>query len=153
MPSSTQRQEFVLSAAHVTASPWPAQASGTAVDDPPGVGGATSADPLRTPTLPAPQAQSQGGQVAPGTHAGQAQVQVPPPPPPQAPPPPLQRHAQGGQASPGAQTGQVQVHVPPPPPAGVFEQSHSTAGQSAFAGHAIGCTQVQPPPVASRARQ
>jgi hypothetical protein len=62
---------------------------------------------------------------------------------------------QGGQASPGAQIGQVQVHVPPPlppPPDGAaFEQSHSTAGQSAFSGHAIGRTQVQPPPEASRA--
>jgi hypothetical protein len=49
----------------------------------------------------------------------------------------------------------VQVQVPPPPPApvpgGGFEQSHWTAGQAAFAGHAIGCTQVQPPPEASRA--
>jgi hypothetical protein len=47
----------------------------------------------------------------------------------------------------------VQVQVPPPVPGVGLEQSHSTAGQSAFAGQAIGCTQVQPPPEASRAWQ
>jgi hypothetical protein len=36
-----------------------------------------------------------------------------------------------------------------PPPANGLEQSHATAGQSAFAGHATGRTQVQPPPEAS----
>jgi hypothetical protein len=156
MPSSIQRQDFATSAAQVVASPCAAQASGMSAVAPPGA----SEPVLLTPMLPAPQAQSQGGQGAPGVHAGQAQVQVTPLPaaaavllPPHDPAPQSQLH--GGQASPGAHAGQVQVHVPPPPPppgAG-FEQSHSTAGQSAFAGHAIGCTQVQPPPEASRARQ
>jgi hypothetical protein len=106
------------------------------------------------PTLPAPQAQSQGGQVVPGAQVGQAQVHVPPPlpPPAQVPPPPaVHSQVHGGQVSPGAHDGQAQVHVPPPvPPDGGFEQSHWTAGQSALAGQASGCTQVQPPPEASR---
>ncbi len=150
MPSSIQLHARALSATQVRASPCTAQGSGVSAPAPPTiVVGVPVALPL-TPTLPAPQAQSQGGQLAPGAHAGHAQVQVRPPA--QEPPPP-QSQAQGGQASPGAQTGQVQVHVPPPtpPPGGGCEQSHSTAGQSAFAGQAIGCTQVQPPPEASRA--
>jgi hypothetical protein len=108
------------------------------------------------PTLPAPQAQSQGGQVAPGAQVGQVQVHVPPvplaPPPQVSPPPPAHVQPHGGQASPGAQSGQAHVHVPPPapPPVGGLEQSQATAGQSAPAGQAIGCTQVQPPPDASR---
>jgi len=119
------------------------------------------AAPLATPTLPVPHAQSQGGHETPAGQLGQAQVQVPAPvtAAPVAPtlqaPRPLQSHAQGAHASPGAHTGQSQVHVPPPPllPVAGFEQSHWTAGQSAFAGQTIGCTQVQPPPEASRVWQ
>jgi hypothetical protein len=64
-----------------------------------------------------------------------------------------QAQSQGGQVAPGAHVGHMQVQVPPPPPDGGLEQSQTTAGQSAFAGQAIGCTQVQPPPEAPRARQ
>ena len=116
---------------------------------------------LLTLTLPAPQAQSQGGHDAPGAHVGHAHVHVPPValPPliealPHDPPAP-HVHAHGAHVSPGAQAGQSHVHVPRPPPlpgAG-FEQSHWTAGQSASAGQTIGCTQVQPPPEASRVWQ
>ena len=111
-----------------------------------------------TPTLPAPHAQSQGGQAAPGAQVGHAQAHVPPvaAPPPQVPPPPAtQSQLQGGQVSPGAHVGHAQVHVPPPPPfpVGGLEQSQTTAGQSAFAGQVIGWTQVQPPPEAPRAWQ
>jgi hypothetical protein len=130
-------------------------------------------------TAPSPHPQAQGGQSAPGAQAGQLQTQVPPllppeppavlPPPaplplplPQVPPPfPLpspQPQAHGGQGAPGAQAGHVHVHVPPPPPAlppseggTPPEQSHWTGGQSAFAGHASGCTHAQPPPDAPRA--
>jgi hypothetical protein len=129
----------------------------------------TVPEPL-TPTPPSPQAQAQGGQAGP-VQAGQAQVQVPgfgvpqtvPPPvlPPPVLPPPVQSHLHGAQLSPGAQAGQVQAQVPLPlpppllPPStavgGPPEQSHSTAGQSALAGQASGCTQAQPPPEASRA--
>jgi len=94
-----------------------------------------------TPMTPAPQAQSHGGQVWPGAHAGQAQVQVPwpqpvPPPPPEEPP--AQSQLQGAQLSPGAQVGQAQVHVPPPLLPVPAEQSHCTAGHSAFGGQATG---------------
>jgi hypothetical protein len=154
MPSSIQPHAFAPSAVQALASPCGVHGSTVA---PAGDGGPTIVVVV-TPTLPEPHAQSHGGQVASGPQVGHAQVQVPPPvaPPPQEPPPPLaQSHVHGGQAWPGAQVGQVQVQVPPPPPApvpgGGFEQSHWTAGQAAFAGHAIGCTQVQPPPEASRA--
>src|SRR5262245_21948896 len=165
MPSSIQLHELALSARQLLASPWPAQGStgGVAgsvvapgdVPPPPTIVVVVPVEPLPpTPTLPAPQAQSQGGQVVPGAQVGQAQVQVPPPPlsPAQLPPPPPPHsQVQGAQLSPGAQVGQVQVHVPPPPPpVGGFEQSHWTAGQSPLVGHASGCTQVQPPPEASR---
>ena len=118
------------------------------------VGGGLTAV-LLTPTLPAPHAQSQGGHVAPGAQLGQAHVQVRPPLPPVTPPhapPAPQAHVHGEQVSPGAHAGQSQVHVPPPPPLPVagFEQSHWTAGQSAFAGQTTGWTQAQPPPEASR---
>jgi len=152
IPSSIQLHEAARSAPQDAASPWAAHGSGVVVGAAPaGVSVVPPAALPLTPTLPAPQAQSQGGQLAPGTHAGQAQVQVPPPP--QEPPPPApQSQLHGAQVSPGAQTGQVQVQVPPPPlpPDGGCEQSHSTAGQSAFVGQAIGCTQVHPPPEASR---
>jgi len=153
MPSSIQLHEFAPSAVQLPASPCRAHGSTLA---PAGDSGATIVVVV-TPTLPAPHAQSHGGQVAPGAQVGHAQVQVPPAPtpaPPQEPPPPLlQPHVHGAQAWPGAQVGQAQVQVPPPPPppGGGFEQSHWTAGQAAFAGHASGCTQVQPPPEASRA--
>jgi hypothetical protein len=163
MPSSIHRHRFATSAPQVAASAWPPQASATSVVEPSGVGafGLLEALPL-TPTLPAPQAQSQGAQLSPGGHAGQTQVHVAPLVPLVAVVPPLhdpplpQSQVHGAQASPGRHAGQVHVHVPPPPPlppAGGFEHSHSTAGQSALVGHAIGCTQVQPPPDASRARQ
>ena len=115
------------------------------------VGGVLTAV-LVTPTLPAPHAQSQGGHVAPGAQLGQAHVQVRPPLPPVTPPqaPPPQAQVHGEHVSPGAHTGQSQVHVPPPLPDAGFEQSHWTAGQSAFAGQTTGWTQVQPPPEASR---
>ncbi len=156
MPSSSQLHEFAPSAVQALASPCPAHGSTVA---PAGASVATIVVVV-TPTLPEPHAQSHGAQVAPGAQVGHAQVQVPPPPtsaPPQEPPPPLaQSQVHGGQAWPGAQVGHAQVQVPPPPPlrdvpGGGFEQSHWTAGQAAFAGHAIGCTQVQPPPEASRA--
>jgi hypothetical protein len=111
---------------------------------------------LLTPMLPAPQAQSQGAQLAPGAQVGQTQVQVAPLVAAGHDPPPPQSQAHGGQLSPGGHAGQVQVHVLTPPPLlpeGGVEHSHSTAGQSAFVGQAIGWTQVQPPPDASRARQ
>jgi hypothetical protein len=154
MPSSIQLHEFALSAVQAPASPCPVHGSTVALT---GDSGATIV--VVTPTLPAPHAQSHGAQVAPGAQVGHAQVQVPPPPPPAPPhetPPPLaQSHVHGAQAWPGGQVGHAQVQVPPPPPApvpgGGLEQSHWTAGQAAFAGHAIGCTQVQPPPEASRA--
>jgi hypothetical protein len=125
IPSSIQPHAFVVSAVHVFASPCAAHGSdGSAAIGlpPPTIIAGEPVDPVPpAPTLPAPHAQLQGGQAAPGAQVGQAQVQVPPP--------------------------------PPLPPAGGLEQSHATAGQSAFAGHAIGCTQVQPPPEASRAWQ
>lgn len=155
MPSSIQLHEFTPSAVQAVASPCAAHGSTAA---PAGDLGATIVVVV-TPMLPEPHAQSHGGQVTSGAQAGHAHVQVPPPPvapAPQEPPPPLaQSQVHGEQAWPGAQVGQVQVQVPPPPlvsaPGGGFEQSHWTAGQAAFAGHAIGCTQVQPPPEASRA--
>lgn len=124
--------------------------------------GPTVGAALLTPTLPLPHAQSQGGHVVPAGQLGHAHVQVPVPAlavgvfPHE--PPLLQSQLHGEHVSPGAHVGQVQVQVrtPPPPPVtpdGGFEQSHWTAGQSAFAGHAIGWTQVQPPPDASRAWQ
>jgi hypothetical protein len=156
IPSSIQRHEVAVSAVQLTASAWCAQGSV-------GVSGAgtTVGAALLTPTFPAPHAQSQGGHVVPAGQLGHAHVQVPLPPPlvvPAHEPPLLQSQLHGGHVSPGAHVGhvQVQVRTPPPPPAtpGVgFEQSHWTAGQSAFAGHAIGWTQVQPPPDASRAWQ
>jgi hypothetical protein len=161
MPSSIQLQALAPSAAQVVASPWLAQGSGASAPFGATIVAGVPLEPLPpTPTLPAPHAQSQGGQVAPGAQVGQAQVHVPPPPaapPPQVLPPPAppQSQVHGAHAAPGGQAGHAQVHVPPPlpPPAGGLEQSHATAGQSAFAGHAIGCTQVQPPPEASRAWQ
>ena len=156
MPSSSQLHEFAPSAVQAPASPCPAHGSTGAMAGAPGA----TIVVVVTPTLPAPHAQSHGAQVAPGAQVGHAQVQVPPPPapaPPQEPPPPLpQSHVQGGQAWPGAQVGHAQVQVPPPPlpapvPGGGFEQSHWTVGQATSAGHAIGCTHVQPPPEASRA--
>jgi hypothetical protein len=162
MPSSIQLHEFAPSARHDMASPCPAHGSGVGGAGTPTIVVGVSPDPLPAPTLPVPQAQSQGAQVVPGAQLGQAQVHVPPMVLPAAllpqepPPPPLQSQLQGGQVSPGAQAGHAQVHVPPPPPpplGGGFEQSHATAGQSAFAGQAIGCTQVQPPPEASRVWQ
>jgi len=157
IPSSIHRHEVAVSAAQPLASPWCAQGSVGASAAGPTVGGA----PLLTPTLPVPQAQSHGGQVVPAAQLGHAHVHVPEPLPVFAPghdPPLLQSQLHGGHVSPGAQVGQVQVQVgtPLPPPATPdtgFEQSHWTAGQSAFAGHAIGWTQVQPPPDASRAWQ
>jgi hypothetical protein len=163
MPSSIHLQAFTASAMHTLASPWAAQGSSAASGD-----GAPTivvvVGVLLTPTLPSPQAQSQGGQLVPGAQAaGQAQVHVPPAvPPPQEPVPPLPPQSQlhGGQVWPGAQVGQAHVQVPPVPPpklpvvmvvSGGFEQSHSTAGQAASAGQAIGCTQVHPPPEAPRA--
>ena len=154
-PSSIQLQALALSAMQLVTSAWPPHGSATASRVPP------PEAPLLTPTLPVPQAQSQGGHETPAGQLGQAQVQVPAPvtAAPVAPtlqaPRPLQSHAQGAHASPGAHTGQSQVHVPPPPllPVAGFEQSHWTAGQSAFAGQTIGCTQVQPPPEASRVWQ
>jgi len=145
-PSSIQLHEPALSALQLAASPCAAQGSSV---DAPGTGGApilVGVVPLEpsplTPTLPTPHAQSQGRQASPGAQAGQAQVHVPPPTePPTAPPhePAAQSQLQGGQVSPGAQAPQVQVQVPPPLLPGVgLEQSHSTAGQSAFAGQAIG---------------
>ena len=65
-------------------------------------------------------------------------------------------HEHGGQVAPGAHTGQSQVHVLPllaSASGAGFEQSHSTGGQSAFTGQAIGCTHEHPPPEASRAWQ
>jgi hypothetical protein len=162
IPSSIQPHAFVVSAVHVFASPCAAHGSdGSAAIGlpPPTIIAGEPVDPVPpAPTLPAPHAQLQGGHVVPGAQVGQAQVHVPSPPPvvAQPLPPPPQSQLQGGQAAPGAQVGQAQVQVPPPPPlppAGGLEQSHATAGQSAFAGHAIGCTQVQPPPEASRAWQ
>ena len=155
MPSSSQLHECAPSAVQALASPCPAHGSTVALA---GDSGPTIVVVV-TPTLPAPHAQSHGAQAAPGAQVGHAQVQVSPslpPAPVQEPSPPLpQSHVQGEQASPGAQVGHAQVQVPPPPPlpvpGGGFEQSHWTAGQAAFAGHAIGCTQVQPPPEASRA--
>jgi len=91
-----------------------------------------------------------GSTVAPAGDSGATIVVVVTP---TLPEPHAQSH--GRQVASGAQVGHVQVQVPPPPPVpvpgGGFEQSHWTAGQAAFAGHAIGCTQVQPPPEASRA--
>jgi hypothetical protein len=164
MPSSIQSHELAPSAAQVWASPWAAHGSaGTAGADPllppPPiiVAGVPPELVPPTPTLPAPHAQSQGGQVAPGAQMGHAHAQVPPvaAPPPHVPPPAVQVQAQGRQVAPGAQEGQAHVQVPPPPPlpVGGPEQSQTTAGQSAFAGQAIGCTQVQPPPEAPRAWQ
>ena len=158
-PSSIQVHDLAVSARQLAESACPAQvgASDAGGTSPIFVGVVPLEPSPLTPTPPAPHAQSQGGQAAPGAQVGQAQVQVPPPvepvtPPPHEPAP--QSQVQGGQVSPGAQAAQVQVQVPPPPLPGVgFEQSHSTAGQSALAGHAIGCTQVQPPPEASRAWQ
>jgi hypothetical protein len=66
---------------------------------------------------------------------------------PGVPPPQLQ--AQGSQLEPAAQGGQAQAHAPPPLPP--LAQSHSTCAQSALAGHAIGLTQAQVPPLSSRA--
>jgi len=160
MPSSIHRQASAESAPQLWASPCAAQGSvRSAPAGPPPpilivIVGVPAALLPPMPTLPAPQAQSQGGQAAPGAQAGQVHAHVPPaaaPPPLQAPPP-AHVQAQGGQVSPGAQAGQAHVHVPPPaPPLGDgFEQSQATAGQSAPAGQAIGCTQVQPPPDASR---
>jgi hypothetical protein len=159
-PSSIQVQAFAPSATQLAASTWPTH--GPAVKPAAGAApifvGVVPLEPSPlTATVPAPHAQSQGGQVALSAQLGQAQVQVPPPPtaPPLTVPPhepPAQSQVQGGQVSPGAHAAQAQVQVPPPPVPGVgLEQSHSTAGQSAFAGQAIGCTQVQPPPDASRA--
>jgi len=153
MPSSSQLHEFAPSAVQALASPCPAHGSTVAMAGAPGA----TIVVVVTPTLPAPHAQSHGAQGAPGAQVGHAQVQVPPPPtsaPAQEPPPPLpQSHEHGGQAWPGAQVGHAQVQVPPPlpVPGGGFEQSHWTAGQAASAGQAIGWTQVQPPPEASRA--
>jgi hypothetical protein len=104
-----------------------------------------------TPTVPAPHAQSHGWQLWPAAQGGQAQVHVlwPHPVPPLLPPPPPQAQSHGWQLCPAAQGGQAHVHVPPPllpdPP-----QSHCTAGHSLFGGHAMGCTQAQPPPLRSR---
>jgi hypothetical protein len=160
MPSSIHRHASAVSAAQLVASPCAAQ--GSTRSEPAGpppiiivIAGAPADAAPPMPTLPVPHAQSQGGQAAPGAQVGQVHAHVPPapaPPPLQAPPPAhVQAHA--GQASPGAQSGQAHVHVPPPapPPVGGFEQSQATAGQSAPVGQAIGCTQVQPPPDASRA--
>src|SRR5262245_64116783 len=131
-PSSIQLQEVALSAMQLVTSPWLAHGSATASRGP------SPAAPLLTPTLPVPQAQSQGAQLTPAGQVGQAHVQVPPPVIPAAPatalphaPLPLQSHVQGGQAWPGAHTGQSQVQVPAPPllPVAGFEQSHYTAGQ------------------------
>src|SRR5262249_37763776 len=157
-------QALAPSATHVLESPCTAQGSVNSVPagpPPPIVVVAAGApvEPLPpTPTLPAPHAQSHGAHADPGVHVGQMQVHVLPvplAPPPQVPPPPLlQLHAQGGQVCPGGQAGQAHVQVPPPPAppfVGALEQSHTTAAQSAFAGHATGCTQVQPPPEAPRA--
>lgn len=147
-----------MSAAQLPTSVWCAQGSVGASAAGPSVGGAL----LLTPTLPLPHAQSQGGHVVPAAQLGHAQVQVPVPPPLVAPPheaPLPQSQLHGEHVSPGAHVGQVQVQVrtPPLPPeapgSSGFEQSHWTAGQSAFAGHATGWTQVQPPPDASRAWQ
>jgi hypothetical protein len=101
--------------------------------------------------IPAPQLQSQGGQLGP-EQSVQAQVHVPvTEPPPQDPPPPSQSHVHGAQLAPGGQAGQVQAQVPPPmaPPLGAA-QSHCTAGQSEFDGQASGRRQAHPPPEASR---
>jgi len=154
-PSSIQLHALALSAMQLVTSPWLAHGSAAASRGP------APEAPLLTPTLPVPQAQSQGAQLAPAGQDGHAHVQVPlavtpapVTPPPQAPLP-LQSQVQGGQAWPGAHTGQSQVQVPAPPllPVAGFEQSHWTAGQSAFSGQTIGCTQVQPPPEASRVWQ
>jgi hypothetical protein len=161
-PSSIQVHAFVPSARQLAESACPAQGSAAVVPSagsPPIFVGVVPLEPSPlTATLPAPHAQSQGGQVESGAQVGQAHVHVPPPtvPPPTVPAPhepPVQSQVQGGQVSPGAHAPQVQVQVPPPLPGVGFEQSHSTAGQSALAGQAIGCTQVQPPPEASRAWQ
>ena len=145
-----------MSAPQLPAAVWCAQGS-VGVSAAGGSGATLPA--LLTPTFPLPHAQSQGGHVVPAAQLGHAQVQVPVPPPVVVPPhepPLLQSQLHGGHVSPGAHVGQVQVQVrtPPPPPEAPgtgFEQSHWTAGQSAFAGQAIGWTQVQPPPDASRA--
>ena len=153
MPSSIQLHEFAPSAVQAAASPCAAHGSTVAAA---GDSGATIVVVV-TPTLPEPQAQSHGAQVAPGAQVGHAQVQVPPP----------------GAAATGTTTAAAAVAVHGAqvgrarrsdtrrcrcrrrrcrlPPGGGFEQSHWTAGQAAFAGHTIGCTQVQPPPEASRA--
>jgi hypothetical protein len=155
-------QVEVLSATQPPASPCLAQGSVDASAAGPTVVGGVPVTVLLTPTFPAPQAQSQGAHVAPGAHAGHAQVQVVMlglalVTPPQAPAAPqVQLH--GAHVSPGVHTGHAQVQVPLPPlllisGAGGFEQSHWTAGQSASGGQAIGCTQVQPPPEASRVWQ
>jgi hypothetical protein len=156
MPSSIQLHALAWSAPQVAASPWAAQGSAGTAAAGPTIVVVVPVGVLLTPTLPAPQAHSQGGQVAPGAQVGHAQVHVPPPvPPPHEPllpvPLPPQSHVQGRQVSPGAQAGHAHVQVPPPPPADPFEQSHATTGQEASGGQAIGCTQVQPPPEASRA--
>jgi hypothetical protein len=156
MPTAIQRHVFIVSAMQVAASvKWAHGSAATSA----GVGGTGTALWV-TPTLPAPQAQSQAGQLVPAGHAGQAQVHVRAPllapvAPPQVAGTLLHEQLQGGQTSPGAHTGQAQVHVPAPPllPGVGFEQSHWTVGQSALAGQTIGCTQVHPPPEASRVWQ
>ncbi len=119
------------------------------------VGGVLTAV-LLTPTLPAPHAQSQGGHVAPGAQLGQAHVQV------RAAA--VTRHASARAAGARSRTctGNRSRRARTPGSrrctsllrrrcrAAGFEQSHWTAGQSAFAGQTTGWTQVQPPPEASR---
>jgi len=78
-------------------------------------------EPPDPPPPPPSQLQSQGGQVSPGPHAGQEQVQVPPP----------------------------DVAWPPSTTSG-GGQSHWTAGHGRFDGQTSGCRQWQALPAAGR---